>query len=698
MSTIQASPKMASLRKRRFPYTRVACDKCQRRKIKCSGERPCKGCRESDAECVYKRNTRFRSAARRTSVDTHRQSSEEAAENDPGGSASQSVDLTADLPRPRVESTASAQPPMLDNSDYYLRLAEKRLVALSPENAGAPLPAGRTSLVGAEPMRHLIQQRRAGSPGGVLAALDAEYWMKVLAIYEEEVGVQYPFLDVDILRQEIMAAKRNRSRTATGVPRTRKQERIEDMTIVIHAIVSTLADPTAIDIANPAAEEIFAGAVGRTQLNGASKEELIVLILSSIYFFLSDREVLAWRGNGIVMRLLQELTCHGSDNMRAGSSSEMLQEVGEKLYWVAYTLDRRWSFGTGLPFAVQDSDINHHPSFTDDSLSCAYLKHMVSYSNIASEVRRSILDASLSLPATSASTRDFLNFRVVQWKHNLPPKLQFGGVNDKFDPAKDNRGEYKLRLLLHLRANQMRTVIYRKSAVQSEPGSFDPSSLNDMTEIAQDTIRILIGLARETDIYHAQHRTFNHFLETALSSLLLIICSTVADQRVSCLQDVVEAMDLVKQLSAQSPITRRLGDKLQGIQDVVDNIQAQGRDLSHSSTHSVAPRMTSIPRNTQEVPVDPSLSEATAHHDSLVSCEGFDGSQELSLDMMPSQEGMFSSIFSPMHDTSLRRGLGTALPVGFDISQAVEVLEGDFRAVHFPELGEILKDYENFGF
>jgi hypothetical protein len=31
------------------------------------------------------------------------------------------------------------------------------------------------------------------------------------------------------------------------------------------------------------------------------------------------------------------------------------------LYWCVYTLDRRWSFGTELPFAVHDSEIDRHP-------------------------------------------------------------------------------------------------------------------------------------------------------------------------------------------------------------------------------------------------------------------------------------------------------------------------------------------------
>ena len=29
-----------------------------------------------------------------------------------------------------------------------------------------------------------------------------------------------------------------------------------------------------------------------------------------------------------------------------------------RLFWVIYHLDRHWSFGTGLPFAIQDIDID----------------------------------------------------------------------------------------------------------------------------------------------------------------------------------------------------------------------------------------------------------------------------------------------------------------------------------------------------
>lgn len=35
------------------------------------------------------------------------------------------------------------------------------------------------------------------------------------------------------------------------------------------------------------------------------------------------------------------------------------QRTGAMLtFWSVYCLDRRWSFGTGMPFALQDSDID----------------------------------------------------------------------------------------------------------------------------------------------------------------------------------------------------------------------------------------------------------------------------------------------------------------------------------------------------
>ncbi|PCD41121.1 hypothetical protein AU210_003679 [Fusarium oxysporum f. sp. radicis-cucumerinum] len=53
---------MVTEKKRRSRYTSVACERCQQRKTRCSGEQPCNGCRKAYTRCLYPRATRYRSS------------------------------------------------------------------------------------------------------------------------------------------------------------------------------------------------------------------------------------------------------------------------------------------------------------------------------------------------------------------------------------------------------------------------------------------------------------------------------------------------------------------------------------------------------------------------------------------------------------------------------------------------------------
>lgn len=354
---------------------------------------------------------------------------------------------------------------------------------------------------------------------------------------------------------------------------------------------------------------------------------------------------------------------------------------------------------------------------------------MISYCNIASDVRKSVLDSSIKQPTVSESTRDFLNFRVLQWQRNLPPSLHFGGVGDKLDESKETRGEYKLRLMLYLRANQMRTLIYRRLAVQAEKHRLSPSSANVMADVAQDTLRVLVGLARDTTIYHAQHKTFNHFLETALSSLLLIMSCEGAAQTVACLEDVVAAIELVQQLSKQSPITRRLGDKLQGIQDVVRNIQAQRQErqekrtsVPNAQSRSPATRWnesstdvsltvptrsaTMIPdvaanSSTPDEQQRPENCDASEHEAANVivsiSQEVPPTSQPDPITLAPQTSYLPPEPFNSTQGTIPQLDMGAQIDPGFELTMAAQFLD-DHRILQFPELGDIMRDYDYFAF
>jgi hypothetical protein len=53
-----------------------------------------------------------------------------------------------------------------------------------------------------------------------------------------------------------------------------------------------------------------------------------------------------------------ELGLHRRDSLYKIVTDPEERSSTVKLFWSIYVLDRRWSFGTGLPFALQDSDID----------------------------------------------------------------------------------------------------------------------------------------------------------------------------------------------------------------------------------------------------------------------------------------------------------------------------------------------------
>lgn len=75
-----------------------------------------------------------------------------------------------------------------------------------------------------------------------------------------------------------------------------------------------------------------------------------------MYHFHCDNEGTSWRVIGLTARLCIELGLHRKETYENMNSED--RDSAILLFWSIYSLDRRWSFGTGLPFALQDSDID----------------------------------------------------------------------------------------------------------------------------------------------------------------------------------------------------------------------------------------------------------------------------------------------------------------------------------------------------
>lgn len=77
-----------------------------------------------------------------------------------------------------------------------------------------------------------------------------------------------------------------------------------------------------------------------------------------MYYFHRDDEGQAWRLIGVAARSCIEMGLHRRESLLKAFNNQAEYLAAAKLFWVIYALDRRWSFGTGMPFALQDADID----------------------------------------------------------------------------------------------------------------------------------------------------------------------------------------------------------------------------------------------------------------------------------------------------------------------------------------------------
>lgn len=285
--------------------------------------------------------------------------------------------------------------------------------------------------------------------------------------------------------------------------------------------------------------------------------------------------------------------------------------------------------------------------------------------------------------------------------------------------------------------------------MSSTVGSFDTATTNVLAETSQDTIRILIALARETDIYHAQQRTFNHFLETALASLLLLLCYAEAEYRVGYLPDVLAAMELVQHLSLHSPVTRALKQKLHRVQSMIKSFRVSNHPSAQQSPRSgsapagdqfgdsatggrsshppsrpnemaSAPTPTSIPMSLapvmnndppQGLPPSGQLfpPAAALAEMAMGASEGGDGSNgggpftpgpsqpPFGMSQMNTPQ-QFDDGFGSASLHSQQSASDSTSMMDFVASHDLSDLPNDFFTNQFPDLGDIIKDYDNFRF
>lgn len=231
-----------------------------------------------------------------------------------------------------------------------------------------------------------------------------------------------------------------------------------------------------------------------------------------------------------------------------------------RLFWCIYVLDRKWSFGSGLPFGIQDMDID--TNLPEPGHSTPYLTCMISYARLSTKIWGLVMEWPKHSRLATADKCAELDAQVQQWIWSIPRELRFnpnwqpGSAGPEQSPQNDRA--MMLQVLLALQGNQLRTLVYRQNLQSSEHIAGDVAGASIAVETAKSTIHMLEYFSSVTDIYFQRPEPFNYFLISALAALLLAVLHAPSRFSHVCRPEFYTAIELVRRSATRARTSRRL--------------------------------------------------------------------------------------------------------------------------------------------
>ncbi|KAF2722625.1 hypothetical protein K431DRAFT_293263 [Polychaeton citri CBS 116435] len=611
-------------RAKRNRYISIACNECKRRKIKCNGQTPCQRCGNLNLECVYapnccsgfKDSLEFKQMSDQIaglqdqvallwdtvnalrvqfsnghlhgqhnaatpidpSLQSHGSSHRESMPYTPGGAPIAA--MSPSIPRPRSQAHHQPRFHGPTSSQFNFSVAKNSLQTMGitsqqdEQEDGGSGNAGSGSRDGSP---NLFDQQLRLEPNDkqLMATLHTDkdpIWsishedaVRLCKLYEDEMGLMYPVLNIDKVigytekLYRFMEAAHRTGLMQQGLPGA---DAIDDEdTNILKLVVATALTVEAsgrselgerlFDYVQPAIDRMLLGSVGVKGIR--------ILTMAAMYEFHRDNEGTSWRIIGLTARLCIELGLHRLETYEAMEDQSEREET-LLLFWAIYVLDRRWSFGTGMPFSLQDGDIDARIPRPDEQSS--YLSAMIQFSNISSKVWHSVAAGS-ALQDINPETMGYLDYQIMSWHRNVPLELRFEHPgqtqpNNPPIPPPQSRAEHRLRAILYLRANTMRVQIYRPVLHSATMIMKHREQAQVVVDVAKDSIRVLTHINQTTDLYRSQQVLFNAFLTGALAVLFLAVSHAPAIFADNVREEFHMALDLVRGLSKGSWVSKRL--------------------------------------------------------------------------------------------------------------------------------------------
>ncbi|KAK5100447.1 hypothetical protein LTS08_005196 [Lithohypha guttulata] len=402
--------------------------------------------------------------------------------------------------------------------------------------------------------------------------LDQAEVTRLIRIYDEECFIMYPMFDMDKLYKHVnnlytfIGAALRSGFGQVGLPGEDALD--DDMTTQLKLVLAC-----ALIIEGHGQHEL-----GQKLYDSAKKsvdlvivghlsiKAVVLVILTATYHFQKDEETQAWRFIGIAGRACIEMGLHRRDSLIRSFPNQTELKQAVRVFWVVYALDRRWSFGTGMPFSLQDSDID--ASLPEPDNMYPYLKHITVYNHIATRIWQHISAFEAGKQGVRRDDVGYLDFQILQWYQNIPDSLKFDSSNLVAENEVPDRKTRRLRFLMFLRKNQARISVYRPILHSATSIIDHRHHAETVIDIAKDTIRTIIGIDRISDIYQTQQVCYNYFLVQALAVIFLSVAHAPAIFSDQTREEFYGAIDLIKGFSTKSHTTRRLWKTIKGLKEL----------------------------------------------------------------------------------------------------------------------------------
>lgn len=259
-----------------------------------------------------------------------------------------------------------------------------------------------------------------------------------------------------------------------------------------------------------------------------------------------------------------------------------------RLFWCIYVLDRKWSFGTGLPFAIQDSDMD--TNLPEPGHSTPYLTCMISYARLSTKIWGLVVGWSSRPREATSESCTFLDAQVQQWVHSIPRELRFDPNWRSPAGSEQTDRTMMLQVLLALQANQLRIMVYRQNLLSSERIAEDLSGASIAVETAKSTVHMLDYFSQVSSMYFQRPEPFNYFLLSALATLFLAVLHAPARFSQSCRPEFYTAVGMVRRSATRARTSRRLQKIIRSLKRIQlnmnwHNAESQPSDRKSRASH-----------------------------------------------------------------------------------------------------------------